>query len=93
MTVEETIRLKLEAALAPLELEVVNESHLHRGHAGSPGTGHSHFRLRVVAEAFRGMSRVDCHRRVNAILAEELANAVHALAITASAPKPQALAP
>lgn len=87
MTVEETIRHKLQVALTPVELDVVNESHLHSGHVGSPGTGHSHFRIRVVADAFRGMSRVACHRRVNEILADELAQTIHALAITASGPR------
>ena len=86
MTVDETIRSKLEAAFAPTRLEIVNESHLHGGHAGSPGTGHSHYRVRIVSEAFRGQMRVACHRRVNDVLAEELAAKIHALAITTDAP-------
>ena len=86
MTVDQTIRNKLEAAFAPAELEIVNESHLHAGHAGSPGTGHSHFRVRIVSEVFRGHSRVACHRRVNDVLAEELAGRVHALALTTEVP-------
>lgn len=86
MTVEQSIRGKLEAAFAPSVLEVVNESHLHQGHAGSPGTGHSHFRVRIVSEAFRGQSRVACHRQVNEVLAEELAGKVHALAVTTGVP-------
>ena len=84
--VDETIRQKLEAVFKPAQLEVVNESHLHGGHAGSPGTGHSHFRVRIVAEAFRGQSRLACHRRVNDVLADELKGTVHALAISTSAP-------
>ena len=86
MTVEQTIRQKLEVAFAPAELEILNESHLHGGHAGSPGTGHSHFKVRIVAEAFRGLSRVASHRRVNGVLADELKGTIHALAIAASAP-------
>ena len=86
MTVEQTIRRKLEAAFAPAELDIVNESHLHSGHAGSPGTGHSHFRVRIVAEAFRGQSRVACHRRVNDVLADVLKRDVHALALTTTPP-------
>ena len=86
MTVEQTIRQKLEAALAPTELDIINESHLHSGHAGSPGTGHSHFRVRIVAEAFRGESRVACHRRVNDVLADVLKCDVHALALTTAVP-------
>ena len=86
MTVEDTIRRKLEAAFAPSQLEIANESHLHAGHAGSPGSGHSHFRVRIVAEAFRGHSRVACHRRVNEALADELRGTIHALAITTGVP-------
>ena len=86
MTVEQTIRAKLEAAFAPGLLEIVNESHLHAGHAGSPGTGHSHFRVRILAQAFRGLSRVAAHRRVNEILAEELKGTIHALAISTGVP-------
>ena len=83
---EETIRLKIEAGLTPIHLEVINESHLHSGHAGSPGTGESHFRLKIVAEAFEGKSRVERHRIVNALLSDELAGTLHALAIRASSP-------
>ncbi len=86
MTVEQTIRHKLETAFTPSELEIVNESHMHAGHAGSPGTGHSHFRVRIVAEAFRGKNRVGCHRQVNDVLADVLKNDVHALALTTAAP-------
>lgn len=86
MSVESTIRDKLEAAFAPVELVIDNESHLHAGHAGSPGSGHSHFRVRIVSEAFRGKSRVACHRLVNEVLADELAGTIHALAVTTAAP-------
>ena len=86
MTVEDTIRAKLEAAFAPSRLEIVNESHLHAGHGGSPGTGHSHFRVGIVSEAFRGQSRLACHRQVNDALADELRGTVHALALTTGAP-------
>ena len=84
--VEQTIRRKLEAAFAPAALEIENESHLHGGHAGSPGTGHSHFRVRIISEAFRGKSRVACHRAVNEVLADELKGAIHALALTTLTP-------
>lgn len=84
MTVEDTIREKLTAAFSPASLEIVNESHLHAGHAGSPGTGSSHFRVQIAADAFNGLSRVDRQRQVYATLKEELAGPVHALALTAS---------
>jgi BolA protein len=86
MTVKETITRKLESALSPTTLDVIDESHLHAGHGGWREGGETHFRLHVVADAFAGKSRVDRHRMVNALLADELAGRVHALAITARAP-------
>lgn len=86
MSLETRIRDKLTTRFAPLELEVVNESHLHAGHAGSPGTGESHFRVRIVASAFAAKSRLERHRLVNSALAAELSGGVHALAIKALAP-------
>jgi BolA protein len=85
-TMEATLRAKLSAAFAPTALEVVNESHLHAGHAGSPGTGESHFRVKIVSDAFRGKSRIAAHRMVNDALADELAGKIHALALTTLAP-------
>jgi BolA protein len=78
---------KLRAAFNPSSLEVIDESHFHPGHAGSHPEGESHFRVRIEAEAFAGKSRVECHRAVNAALAEELKTRVHALAIEARSPK------
>ena len=86
MTVEHSIKEKLTQAFAPEALDVVNDSHRHAGHAGSPGTGESHFSIKVVSDAFAGKSRLERHRMVNAVLAEELAGKIHALAITALAP-------
>ena len=91
MRVEETIREKLRGAFAPVEIEVVNDSHRHAGHHSSPGTGESHFSVTVVSAAFAGKSRLERHRMVNAALAEEL-KTVHALAITALAPQERAKA-
>ncbi len=77
---------KLTAAFAPASLRVVDESHQHEGHAGHRPGGQTHYRIYIVAEAFRGKSRVDRHRMINQTLAGELAGGVHALAIHASAP-------
>jgi stress-induced morphogen len=87
MSLERDIRHKLTEAFAPEALEVVNDSHRHAGHAGSPGTGESHFTIKVVSAAFAGKSRLERHRMVNAVLAQELAGKVHALAIKALAPE------
>lgn len=87
MTTQTTIRDKLTEAFAPARLEIENESHLHHGHAGSPGTGDSHFRLLIVSNAFEGVGRVERQRKVYAVLADELAGPVHALAMTALTPE------
>jgi BolA protein len=71
---------KLAEAFSPERLEVVNESHLHAGHhhledghdAVFDGSGETHFRVRIVAPAFAGMSRIQRHQAVNAALAGEL---------------------
>ena len=87
MSVEQAIRDKLRQAFTPDALDVVNESHRHAGHAGSPGTGESHFAVKVVSPAFTGKSRLERHRMVNEALAEELSGPIHALAITALSPE------
>ena len=87
MSVERDIRNKLTEAFAPKALEIVNDSHRHAGHAGSPGTGESHFTIKVVSAAFAGKSRLERHRMVNQALAAELAGKIHALAVTALAPE------
>ena len=84
--VGQTISAKLRQSFSPAALEVIDESHPHAGHSGSRPDGESHFRVKIVADAFRGKSRVEQHRMVNAALAEELKERVHALAIQSSAP-------
>ncbi len=86
MNLETRMREKLMVALRPSRLDVVNESHLHAGHASSPGTGESHFRVLIVSGAFAGKTRVERHRVINEVLADELKGGVHALAIKACAP-------
>jgi BolA protein len=84
--VRSRIEEKLVAAFQPDSLSVVDESHLHAGHAGSRPGGETHFRVNVVAAAFAGKSRVERHRMVNSVLADELAGPIHALAIHPMAP-------
>jgi BolA protein len=81
MSMEETIRRKLTESLAPTRLEVINESHLHAGHAGDNGTGESHFRVLVVSQKLAGLSRVAAQRVIYGVLAEEMSNGIHALSI------------
>ena len=86
MSIEQRMRETLMVDLQPTRLDLINESHLHAGHASSPGTGESHFRLLIVSSLFEGRSRVDRHRLVNDALAGFLRDKVHALAIKAYAP-------
>lgn len=84
--VSRAMAAKLEAALAPQALEIVDRSHLHAGHAGARPGGESHFHVRIVAAAFEGLGRLARQRLVYRALAEELASDIHALAIEARAP-------
>ena len=86
MRTQDLITEKLTKAFAPESLSVVDESHLHAGHAGAREGGQTHYRVYIVSDAFRGKSRLDRHRMINATLSGELAGSVHALAIHAAAP-------
>ena len=84
--VAKALRAKLENAFAPASLEIVDESARHAGHAGARPEGETHFRVRIVSDAFAGVSRVERQRKVYAVLAEELAGRVHALTLVTLAP-------
>ena len=81
MSVKQEIIEALGAGLAPTSLDVIDESHLHAGHGGWRESGETHFRVRVTSELFNGKSRLDRHRVVNALLARQLREGVHALAL------------
>lgn len=85
-SVRDRIESRLREKLAPLALQVSDDSHLHAGHAGARPGGESHFTVEIVSPRFAGLSRVARHRLVNDALAGELAGPVHALAIKARAP-------
>ncbi len=78
----EDIHARLTAALSPQSLEVIDEGHLHIGHAGE---GSGHFRVRIVSAAFTGKSAIERHRLVYLALDELIGNGIHALAIEAKA--------
>lgn len=86
MSVKSGIEEKLQQAFQPESLQVLDESHLHAGHAGHRPEGETHFRVYLVAEAFAGKGRIARHRLVNSVLAAELAGPVHALAVHPFAP-------
>jgi BolA family transcriptional regulator, general stress-responsive regulator len=84
-TREERLRRALVAHFSPVQLSIEDESHLHAGHAGAAG-GQSHYRVRIVAEAFRGLTAVARHRLVYAAVDDMLRHDIHALAIEALPP-------
>ncbi|MDB5642965.1 MAG: BolA family protein [Hyphomicrobiales bacterium] len=89
-SVKAAIAAKIEAALKPTSLEVIDESAQHAGHMHHPGgvepRGETHFRIKVVSGAFAGKSRLERHRIINALVEAELKDGVHALAIEARGP-------
>lgn len=80
---EHAIQQKLQAAFSPSVLQVENESH---NHSSRPGNN-THFKVTLVSEAFSGLTAVARHRAVYAVLKEELASGVHALALHTFAPQ------
>lgn len=81
----EAIRTALQAALRPVSLEVVDESHKHAGHAGARD-GRGHFAVSIVSEAFAGLSPLARHRRVYEALGTMMETDIHALSIQARSP-------
>ncbi len=91
MSVEDSIRQRLDEAFSPTVLRIENDSARHSGHAAmrehDPQVpGETHFTVHIVADAFAGKSRLERHRMVNTALAAELAGPVHALNIKAQPP-------
>jgi intracellular septation protein len=82
----ERLRERLQSRFSPAQLVVEDESHLHEGHAGAAG-GQSHFRIRIVAEAFRGMPSVARHRLIYSAVDDLMKTDIHALAIDAVPPE------
>jgi len=80
------IREALTQAFTPETLEVVDDSARHAGHAGAAPEGETHFNVRIVSEAFAGLSRVQVQRSINLVLGPEFESGLHALSLKASAP-------
>lgn len=76
----------LRDGLAPTHLEIVDESHLHAGHAGARGGG-GHFRALIVSAAFHGQNPVARQRSVYALLGDAMRGAIHALALRTLTPE------
>jgi len=86
MSVAARIRERL-AALDPVDLELVDESARHAGHAGARPGGNTHWRLTIVSPRFAGQPTLARHRMVYRALGELMHNPIHALAITARSPE------
>ena len=85
MSVAQDIETKLQEALAPTVLEVIDDSHHHAGHMGARPGGETHFTVKITSEVFAGLNRVAQQRLVYKVLAEEMSGPVHALTIEAKA--------
>ena len=79
------IETKLTRELNPVHLEIVDDSHLHSGHAGARGGG-GHYRVTVVSKAFEGLTSSQRHRVVYRILASEMHGVIHALSLSTLTP-------
>ena len=77
---------RLNSALSPARIELIDDSEQHRGHGGYNPAGESHFTLRIESGAFAGKSRVERQRLIYAALGDLMSERVHALSIRASAP-------
>lgn len=84
------MRAAISNALAPVLLDVRDDSSLHAGHAGATPGGETHYSVLVVSDRFSGQGRVARHRLVNAALAAEFSGGLHALALTLRTPEEQA---
>jgi BolA protein len=85
----ERMRRLLAEAFAPSELEVIDDSHQHVGHAGAR-EGKGHFTVRIASAAFAGMTPLARHRAVYAALGDMMVDDIHALSIQATVPDPRA---
>lgn len=85
--IEKRIHDILSKALLPERIEVINESHMHAGHAGGTpdGSGETHMRVRIISAKFAGVGRVQRHRMINQLLKPVLDEGLHALALEPAA--------
>lgn len=79
--IEKSLKSLLQQRFDPIYLDVENESARHHGHAGSPGTGQSHFKVTIVCAEFDGMTRVQRHQAVNAEVVSLFDKGLHALSL------------
>jgi len=85
-SIQSSIRAKLNGALSPVLLEIVDESAKHAGHAGARPGGQTHFAVKIVSSNFEGLSRVERQRKVYGLLEPQFAAGLHALALKTMTP-------
>jgi len=85
MSLKQILEEKLQAAFTPSLLEVIDQSHLHQGHLGDALNHETHFKIIIVSAAFKGLSRLECHKKVYEALGEKL-NKIHALSLSLKSP-------
>lgn len=78
---------KIRNNIQASDIELIDDSARHAGHAGSRPGGATHYKLKVVSDAFAGLSRIERHRLIYTILADELRDHIHALNIEAKTPQ------
>lgn len=78
---QDRMKTLLENEFSPEFLDVINQSHLHAGHAGDDGTGETHYKIIITADSLKTLSRVEQHRKINQALAAEFAAGLHALSL------------
>lgn len=81
MSMIDEIRDRLQAVFTPAELQVIDDSERHRGHAGYRDGGESHFNVRIRAAGFAGLSRIQQHRAVHDALGADIVGRIHALSL------------
>ena len=83
------IKTRLEQALSPTHIDIIDESHLHAGHAGA-ASGAGHFSVTVISDKFAGQSAIQRHRMVYLAVNDLMPSEIHALSINAQAPNDMA---
>lgn len=87
MRIEDLIKEKLQKNMEPYILEVENQSHLHKGHAGDDGSGQTHFHVLIVSEQLADLSRVQKQRKITDLIQDLFPKGLHAISISAFSPK------
>ena len=84
MSLEGKIKQILEDRFEPKSLDVINESHRHKGHSGDDGTGQTHFKIIIRANVLESLSRVERHRAIMSELSSQLGELPHSISIDAN---------